>query len=202
MRVVFVVSQVTIKASLITRGERHSVLRLNDPVEAVHPTRELEGEFHNCGYEILRSMYIFPQQLYDNFAMSHICDTIKYRWCACHFLIALFSFENISRVKRVHSENRCRFAGKNDTARALPRPFSPQQKRYKKRTHTHESVQIIVILFFPSCQTTLFPFVSSSVRNFKTFHLKVESASYSSLLFSSFLSRKPGNCPVWRTTGN
>lgn len=34
--------RVTIKASLIIRGEAYPVLRLNDPVEAVRPTRELE----------------------------------------------------------------------------------------------------------------------------------------------------------------
>lgn len=146
MKVVFVVSQVTIKVSLITCGEAYPVLRLNDPVEAVHPTGELEGEFHNCDYGILRST--FSQQL--RAIISH-CRTFvilsNITGVRVLFLIALFSFENISHETR--SGNRYRFARKKWYRRSITTPFSAATKNgAKKRTlhihyitlHIHESV--------------------------------------------------------------
>ena len=111
MRVVFVVSQVTIKASLITCGEAYPVLRLNDlPCGSrTSPTGELEGEFHNCGYGILRST--FSQQFR---AIISQCRTFvilsNITGVRVLFLIVLFLFENISH--ETQSENRYRFAGK------------------------------------------------------------------------------------------
>jgi len=99
MRVVFVVSQVTIKASLITCGEAYPVLRLNDlPCGSrTSPTGELEGEFHNCGYGYF-ALYILATIPRDNFAMSHICNTIKYHWCARPFFnCTLFIWKYFTR---------------------------------------------------------------------------------------------------------
>lgn len=126
MRVVFVVSQVTIKAPLITRG-----LRLNDPVEAVlHPTRELEGEFHKLRPRNF-AFYIPTTILRNNFAMSRVCNTIKYRSCTRHF------FNCPSFHLKIFHAKRClekpppppppQFTGKNDIARALRRPFPLRQ---------------------------------------------------------------------------
>lgn len=83
----------------------------------------------------------------NNFAMSRVCNTIKYRRCACRFLIALFPFENIS-CENARLENRRRFAGKNDTARALL-PFPPRQKKdAEKHIRTRTKPQNSWYFFF------------------------------------------------------
>lgn len=110
-KIIFVVSQVTIKASLIIRGEAYPVLRLNDPVEAVRPTRELEGEFHNC-HELLCSHKQLRAIISRYCAFVILSNVVR----ACViFLIALFPFESISYKTR--RENRGQCAGKQKKKR-------------------------------------------------------------------------------------
>lgn len=139
-------------------------------------------------------LYI-PTTSRDNFTMSRVCNTIKYRRYARYFLIAtLFIWKYFTRNVGPRTAAASVLLEKNDTARALPRPFPPRRKGRKKTIHiyTHESAQVIIFLFFSFSLNYAFSLhFSSSMRNFKTFHLRVESAGYSGKFPVRFSSRKP-----------
>lgn len=82
------------------------------------------------------ALYIPTTTLRDNFAMSRVCSTIKYRQCARHFLIAtLFTWKYFTRnaAARTAAASVCRKKW-HRRARALPRPFPPRKRAQKNHT--------------------------------------------------------------------
>lgn len=126
----------------------------------------------------------------DNFAILRVCNAIKYHLYACHFLIAPFS------IWKYFIWNAAREPRPMCQKKWPPERYGVYFRRSKKgaktqSTHTHTNVLMICPFIPLFLLNYVFSFISSA-RNFKTFHLRVESAGYSrEIFFSISPSRKP-----------